>query len=74
MRKKTEPQTQKHSKTSRTGAIKKGLTAKEETILRSAREECALDDRSHRTPKDKARKARARNSKLLQNMPGFPSP
>ncbi len=49
MRKKTEPQTQKHPKTSRAGASKKGLIAKEENLLRSARETCALDDHSHRT-------------------------
>jgi hypothetical protein len=51
MRKKTEPQTPKHPKTSRTEAGKKGLIAKEENLLRSARETCALDDHSHRTPK-----------------------
>ncbi len=49
MRKKTEPQTPKHPKTSRTEAGKKGLIAKEENLLRSARETCALDDHSHRT-------------------------
>ncbi len=51
MRKKTEPQTPKHPKTSRTEAGKKGLIAKEENLLRSARETCALDDHSHRTTK-----------------------
>ena len=51
MRKKTEPQTQQHPQTSRAGANNKGLTVKEETIPRSAREECALDDRAHRTIK-----------------------
>ena len=55
MRKKTEPQTPKHPKTSRTEAGKQGLIAKEENLLRSARETCALDDHSHRTTKDKAR-------------------
>jgi biotin synthase-related radical SAM superfamily protein len=55
MRKKTEPQTQKHPKTSRAGASKKGLIVKEENLLRSAWEECALDDRSHRTTQLQAR-------------------
>ncbi len=49
MRKKTEPHTQQHPKTSRTGASKKGQIAKETNASRSDREECALDDRSHRT-------------------------
>ncbi len=49
MRKKTEPQTQQHPKTSRAGASNKGLIATGKTTPRSDRQECALDDRSHRT-------------------------
>jgi hypothetical protein len=49
MRKKTEPPTRQHPKTSRAGASKNGLIAKEENTRRSVGEECALDDRSHRT-------------------------
>jgi hypothetical protein len=51
MRKKTELQTQKHPRTSRAGAGKKGLIVKEENTPRSAGETCALDARSHRTAK-----------------------
>jgi len=51
MRKKTEPRTPKHPTTSRTGAGNKGLIATGKTAPPSGREECALDDRSHRTLK-----------------------
>ncbi len=49
MRKKTEPLTPQNRSTSRAAARKKGLIAKEVLTSRSARDECALDDRSHRT-------------------------
>ncbi len=61
MRKKTEPQTPKHPKTSRTEAGKKGLIAKEENLLRSARETCALDDHSHRTQRISGRGPNAKS-------------
>jgi hypothetical protein len=51
MRKKTEPRTPKHRTTSRAGAGNQGLIATGKTASRSGREDCALDDRSHRTPR-----------------------
>jgi hypothetical protein len=69
MRKKTEPQTPKHPKTSRTEAGKKGLIAKEENLLRSARETCALDDHSHRTKKHKAQRAHSPVLPMRKSLP-----
>lgn len=57
MRKNTEPQTPKHPTTSRAGASKKGLIAKNENAPRSVGETYVLDDRSHRTDKLQARGA-----------------
>jgi hypothetical protein len=51
MRKKAEPRTPKHPKTSCAEAGTKGLIAKEQSSPRSDREPCALDNRSHRTLK-----------------------
>lgn len=49
MRKKTEPPTQQHPRTSRAGARNSGLIATEENTPRSVGEECVVDNRSHRT-------------------------
>ena len=46
-RRKTEPPTREHSRSSSSG--RKGLIAKEKTKKQSARERTALDNRFHRT-------------------------
>jgi hypothetical protein len=51
MRKKAEPRTPRHPKPSRAEASTKGLIAKGKNAPRSDRETCALDNRSHRTPR-----------------------
>jgi hypothetical protein len=51
MRKKAEPRTRQHPKPSRAEASTKGLIDKGKNAPRSDREGCALDNRSHRTPR-----------------------
>jgi hypothetical protein len=75
MRKKTEPRTQQHPTTSRAGAEDSGLIAKGETTPQSDREECALDNRSHRTTLAFTGEGPcAAISGVHENMPGPSSP
>jgi hypothetical protein len=59
MRKKAEPRTQQHPKTSRVEASEVGLIVQGKNVGQSDRETCALDNRSHRTLQGKWRRALA---------------
>jgi hypothetical protein len=60
MRKKTTPRAQQHAPTSSADAKDQGLIAREENSSQSAGDECALDNRSHRTLSFRREPARAK--------------
>jgi hypothetical protein len=68
MRKKAEPRTPQHPKPSRAGAGKEGLIVPGKTERQSDRESCALDNRSHRTPRIRRRGRLHRTRLSPENM------